>query len=328
MVRHISVILQITLIFLVGVLPEIQASDEDESPDFVRRTLDGFTARIGNASSPPKFFYTPTARVLQSMEVSIFGGSTFGGYESDGFARRIALGLGGVGELELSSAQITNQLTGRGERYPARTLKINLIPQQLRRKWFIPDLAVSLKTTSWGTNVHQNQTLPDKLYASFESENTGYALHGLALQSRFTTLYMITGITGPLGEIYGGMSLTDVRTKDGGQWIYSESEKVTQYYELPEKQTNLLEPFGGMIFNANESTQIIGEVSAVPNLKYNVDTKSIDITSTWVGVGGLRFFMWEWVSLDVGVRYLSTFDGIADTDINLGMNMIIPMKSQ
>ncbi|MCF7804460.1 MAG: hypothetical protein K9N46_09480 [Candidatus Marinimicrobia bacterium] len=320
-----NLILTIVIVILVCSLTKIYAANGEGAS---RDLLPDISDQMKTASQPPKFFYTPTARVLKSMEVGLFGGSTFGGYEAGGFARRISLGLGGVGEIEMSSAHITNQLTGQGERLPARTFKIHLVPDQFRHYRYMPDIALALKTTSWGTNARKGRALSKTLELSFAAENQGYGLTGLALQSRFTSLHFIVGTTGSLGAIYSGVSLTDVRTRGGGQWIYNKTTDTVDHYEIPEQQKNLIRPFGGITLNANESTQIIGEVSTVPNLEYNVEARRIDISDTWIGIGGLRFFMWEWISLDVGVRYLSTFEGIADTDINLGVNFVVPLQHE
>jgi hypothetical protein len=42
---------------------------------------------------------------------------------------------------------------------------------------------------------------------------------------------------------------------------------------------------------------------------------------------GVRFFIARWLSLDTGVKYLSSAKGIADSEVNVGLNMMVPLKT-
>ncbi len=302
--------------------PPAKQSEQDNR-DFFQQTI---LNHLNRASHPSKFFVIPTGKVLRTMEVYASGGSFYGEKESGGIEGRIGLGLGNVAEIELSSTQVENQLTGRESRFPSRTFKVHLIPEAMRYHWYIPQMALQLRSAAWSEAIEQGEAVWESLRMGFADANKGYQLRSLALQTRFTTLYAIVGFEGELGGLYGGMSLTDVRTRGGGQWIYDEAEETMDYIEFPAKQENILQPFGGFIMNANESTQILAELSAIPNLDYDVKKKEPFIDYAWVGIAGIRFYMLPWLSLDTGVRYLSTFEGIADADINLAVNAVLPLK--
>lgn len=284
-------------------------------------------SNLQNASQPSKLFFIPAAKVLNSMEISLSGGNSYGVEESSGLLARFGLGLGGVAEMEFSTQQVANQLTGEETRFPSRTFKVQIIPQRFTNHWFVPNLSAQLKTTSWGSVVENSSQISAAVDEAFRLNYTDKSLQSLQLSTRFTTLYLIAGKDFGLGGINIGASLTDVRTKEGGQWILDNNTWMHEYYRFPELQKNLLQPFGGLFINANETTQVMAEVSALPNYKYNVEKKEIDITHAWVGIAGVRFFMFPWMSWDAGVRYISSFDGIADAEISISMNMILPLKS-
>lgn len=287
---------------------------------------DKLITRLNSASRPTSFYSIPTARIPRTMEVVLTGGSSYGEKEGGGTRGSVGLGLGGVAELELSSTQVANQLTGRDSRFPAKTFKVYLIPELLARVPFIPHLAIQLRTADWSRAIDPGDHIWEGLRQSFTDTNKNYSLQSLGLQTRFTTLYAIGGFEGKLGGLYGGMSLTDVRTRGGQQEILNNQTGEMAYQTFPPMQENILEPFGGISINANSTTQLLAEVSAIPSLDYDVKKKSIIIDRAWCGIAGIRFFMFPWLSLDTGVRYLSTFEGIADSDINLAVNAVIPLK--
>lgn len=287
---------------------------------------DKLITRLNSASRPTRLYSIPTARIPRTMEVVLTGGSSYGEKEGGGTRGSVGLGLGGVAELEISSTQVANQLTGRDSRFPAKTFKVYLIPELLARVPFIPHLAIQLRTADWSRAINPGDRIWEGLRQSFADVNKNYDLQSLGLQTRFTTLYAIGGFEGKLGGLYGGMSLTDVRTRGGQQAIQNNQTGEIVYQTLPPMQENILEPFGGISINANSTTQILAEVSAIPSLDYDVKKKSIIIDRAWCGIAGIRFFMFPWLSLDTGVRYLSTFEGIADSDINLAVNAVIPLK--
>jgi len=287
--------------------------------------LKAILSRLNRASSPSKFFVIPTGDVLESLEIYMASGSFYGQKESGGLEGRIAMGLGGMAELELNTTRVTNQLTGVETRFPSKTIKVNLVPVALRKLWYMPQLALQLRSASWAEAINRNDVLPAVVRDSYNARNSGYRLQSLEFQTRFTTLYAIAGFETRYGGIYGGWTLTDVRTRGGGQRVFNEEDMVSEYKEFSPQQKNLYASFAGIFLNANETTQFMAEISAVPNLNYDPVKQEPAIDKAWAGIAGIRFFMMNWLSLDAGVRYLDTFDGIADADVNLALNAVVPL---
>ncbi len=105
------------------------------------------------ASSPTKNFSTPTGRVLKSMEVMVSLGSSFGIEENSGVLGRLAIGLGGVAEVELTRSSFMNELTGQQGNLPTSIFKMSLVPERFSQYWFIPNFSLQLHSTPWQSSV-------------------------------------------------------------------------------------------------------------------------------------------------------------------------------
>lgn len=282
---------------------------------------------LKTASQPSRLFSIPTGDILQSMEVSFSGGGAFGIEGGTALLRNLIFGLGGIAEVELTTSGMTNRLTGKSERVPTSSFKVSLIPERFKGLWYLPDIAVQLRSASWQSLEGENSQLRYE-YKAYSAEMDGN-LHAVSqLQKRFSILYLIIGKRIPsLGSIHLGVSQTDIRTKGGFQTIYLPHEGIFDTIEIQELQESFISPFGGLEILANNTTRLMAELHSVPLFDYDFKNKEIEITQTWLGVAGIRFFLAPWISLDTGVKYQSDFDGIADAEIDIGVNFVIPVKN-
>ena len=120
--------------------------------------------------------------------------------------------------------------------------------------------------------------------------------------------------------MHAGLSLTDVRVRDLSVHSYISGD----YADPQEKQKNLIGGFFGFDIESNPQTKLMFEIKTISNYQYNVETQKIDVSEAYLAIGGVRFFFNRWLSTDVGVWYQSTFRGIADLQIKLGLNLFIP----
>lgn len=279
------------------------------------------------ASQPSRLFSVPTAEILQSMEISFSGGGAFGVEGGTAILKNFIIGLGGIAEVEFTTSGMTNRLTGKSERLPSSSFKVSLIPERFKNVWFLPDIAVQLRSASWQSLEGESDQLRSE-YKGYNDQIAGN-LHAInRLQKRFSILYLIIGKRiSSLGSIQIGLSQTDIRTKGGYQTIYLRDYGTYDTIDIQELQESFISPFGGIEIIANKSTRLMAEIQSVPLFDYNFKKKDIEITQTWLGVAGVRFFIMEWLSLDTGVKYQSDFDGIADAEIDIGINFVIPVKN-
>jgi hypothetical protein len=284
--------------------------------------LDG----LKSASQPSRLFSIPSADILKSMEISVSGGGAFGVEGGKALLRNFIIGLGGIAEVEFTSSGMTNRLTGKSEILPTSSFKVSLIPERYRDHWYIPDIAVQLRSASWQSLEGNNNALQSeyKAYSAYMQGN----LHAVdQVQKRFSILYMIIGKRIPgLGSLQLGMSQTDVRTKGGYQTIYLPYRLEYTTAEIPEMKKSFLSPMGGFEIIANQNTHLMAEIQAIPLFDYNFKQEKVTISQTWLSVAGVRFFISEWLSLDTGIKYQSDFEGIADAEIDIGVNFVFPVN--
>jgi hypothetical protein len=251
-------------------------------------------------------------------------GSSFGIEEADGFLGRIAIGLGGIAEIELSRSSFMDNLTGNQKSFPSSVFKMSLVPQPFSHHWFIPNLSLQLHSTPWRSNVNPSSSLRSDVKADYMASN----LSRLNMDNRFTTLYGIIGTDFTFIQLHGGISLTDVRVRNGYQWIFHQDLGHDVYEVIPDLQKNLIYPFGNVSILANNDTRLLAEVQAIPFIDYSIVTKKVEIKKTWQAIVGVRFFIARWISLDTGVKYLSSAKGIADSEVNFGLNFLLPFKGK
>jgi len=313
-------IFSLSVIFSV-VFSQIAFGQQTDLGQKFKKTI---LSRMKNASSPTKNFSTPTGRVLKSMEVMVSLGSSFGIEEHSGVLGRLAIGLGGVAEVELTRSSFMNELTGQQGNLPTSIFKMGLVPERFAQYWFIPNISLQLHSTPWQSSVNERSRLTESAKASYDASN----LSRINMDNRFTTLYGIIGKEFSFMSINGGVTLTDVRVRNAWQWIFNQNLGEEVYHAIPEMQKNLIAPFGNISIAANDDTQLMGEVQAIPLIDYNIFSKQVEIKRTWRAIVGVRFFIASWLSLDTGVKYLSSAKGIADSEVNVGLNLMIPFKSQ
>ena len=236
---------------------------------------------------------------------------------------RIAVGLGGIAEVEFTRSSFMDNLTGRQKNLPTSVFKMAIIPQRFTQHWFIPYISLQLHSTPWSSNVDPSSNLKSAVTADYMAMN----LSRMNMENRFTTLYGIVGKDIGFISLFGGLTLTDVRVRNSYQWIYHQDLGYDVYQEIPDMQKNLIAPFANIIIHANEDTRLMAELQAIPFIDYDIQSQQVEIKKTWRAIVGVRLFVTPWFSLDTGVKYLSSAKGIADSEVNAGINIIIPFKS-
>ncbi|UCD38466.1 MAG: hypothetical protein JSW54_03035 [Fidelibacterota bacterium] len=270
---------------------------------------------ISERIDPPRIFTVPTARVLRSMDVRLTGGGAFGVAADRSFLGTVGIGLGDIAEVEFSTVRMMTNITRGSSVFPTSAFKLMLIPEN---RWHIPTLAIAFRNSAnWSDVQSDRKVLEADLY------DVGFAAKGITsigYETRFTTMYGVTSVRLWSMNIHAGLSLTDVRVQDLAIRSYLDED----YTNPKEKQKNLIGGFFGIDVESNPQTKLMLEIRTISNHEYNVETKEIDVSEAYLAIGGVRFFFNRWISTDVGVWYQSTFRGIADLQIKLGLNLFIP----
>ena len=270
---------------------------------------------ISDRIDPPRLFTVPAARVLGSMDVRLTGGGAFGVATDRSFLGTVGIGLGDIAEVEFSSVRMMTNITRGSSVFPTSAFKLMLIPEN---KWHIPTLAIAFRNSA---NWQDVQSDPEVLMA--DADRAGFVeakINNIGYDTRFTTMYGVTTFRLWSLSLHAGVSLTDVRVQD----LTVRSQIFGDYANPQEKQKNLIGGFLGFDIESNPQTKLLFELRTVSSYQYNVEKKQIDVSEAYLAIGGVRFFFSRWLSTDVGVWYQSSFRGIADMQIKLGLNLFIP----
>jgi len=282
-------------------------------------------------SNPSRLFSVPMADVLRSAEVCVSGGSSFGMESSSALIQNLSIGLGGIAEAEISTTGLTNEMTGESESFAMSSFKVNLIPERFQRYGFLPNIVAQLKSSSWKSIENESGAIRS-IYTS-ASSYAGENLVSLGVQERFSVLVLIIGKRWSFAGFQAGICATDIRLKNGRRWYWvtDPMDPAAAYggvhsAEIPEKQKNTLAPIGGIEIQANDKTKIMAEIQSVPIFDFDVRRQDVVISTAWLGVAGIRFFIADWLTLDAGVKIQSNDRGIADAEIRIGGNCVVPVN--
>ncbi|MGC9363246.1 MAG: hypothetical protein ACP5FZ_01615 [Fidelibacterota bacterium] len=276
---------------------------------------------------PPRLFTIPTAGVLGSKDISLMGGGAFGVAVQQSFLGTIGMGLGNIAEVEFSTVGLINNISHGSPSVSTSAFKIQLIPENLFGWRFSPQLAVAIRSSAdWKSVTSDSKALSANsdfyVYNEF-TQRKECAVNAIGYSTRFTIMYGVATLPlGPL-RIHSGLTLTDIRIKDMNvDYIWLEDNNAPK-----EKQKNLIGGFAGFEIEYNPQTKLMVEVKTDSKHEYNLETKEIELSHTYVAIGGVRFFFTKWLSIDTGVLYQSNYTGIADSQIKLGLNLFLPTGS-
>ncbi|MCK4446767.1 MAG: zinc ribbon domain-containing protein, partial [Candidatus Marinimicrobia bacterium] len=258
---------------------------------------------ISGRVDPPRLFTIPTARVLGTKDISLMGGGAFGVAVHQSFLGTIGMGLGNIAEVEFSTVGLINNISQGSPTVSTSAFKIQLIPEDLFGLSFFPTLAVSIRSSADWKDVRSDWRALNSNKAFYDyneiTQRVECAVSSIGYNTRFTIMYGV--VTFPLGpvKIHSGLMLTDIRVKDMAvDYIWQEDNDAPE-----ERQKNLIGGFAGFEIEYNPQTKLMVEIKTDSKHEYNMETKEIEVSHTYVAIGGVRFFFTKWLSIDTGVLY-------------------------
>jgi len=262
--------------------------------------------------SLPRMFSIPTGRVLNSLDFSLLLGSSLSFGRTNNYLGTVSLGLGGYGDIELSSASLMGSIFNSEESFSYIGMKIKLLSENER----LPELAIGIKTNNEWNN--SNRGSQDILSNSSDLFNTG--LRGINYDARMTSAYLsLTKKIREIVSVHAGLSFSDLRLKNINT-IYNYWNAV---YNHPEEEIkNIFNFFGGLEFDLNERTKLLLEVQSFPYVNVNVRNGHLETEKRVLGIVGLRFFISRWLLVDSGVLYQDNYKGLADAQLKVSLNGI------
>lgn len=259
-----------------------------------------------------RLFSVQNSKIMNSLDLSLQLGGSFGFENNNGFVGTLGLGLGGYGDIELSSESLIGSMFNSTENFTNIGMKIKILSEEEK----IPSLAVGIKTNNnWNSSNHDDHFLMTNETGLYTA-----GLRGANYDSRMTSVYAALGKSFPLGiSLNAGIELSDLRYKN----VYIIFNEGNSFYEnnRTERQT-VVNFFGGIEYYLNNRTSFMIEAQSVSYLKVSTIDGKLSPSKRIVGVTGLRFFITKWLLLDSGVRYQDDYTGLADAEFRIGLNGI------
>ena len=191
-------------------------------------------------------------------------------------------------------------------------------------------MAITLRTSTDWQGIESEDAALERASSLYSEAG----IRGVKYSTRFTELTLVGSKHYHTWGLHVGVNLTDVRTKDLRIWYYTDNG----WSEAEEQQKNLVGGFVGVDHWANPKTKIMVEAETFINYEHKIvrieDPNGngpqfkqwLEVSQIYMAISGVRFFFVDWIAVDTGVRYLSNFKGIADAQIRLGINVLLPFS--
>jgi hypothetical protein len=263
---------------------------------------------------PSRLFNIPTAEVLQSRDISLMGASAFTMNLSNSLFGTIGVGLGNIAEVEFSSVGLANNIAQGKTSVTTSSFKIKLIPDNFLGWRYCPRVAIAFRSLTDWKDMNSD--------AAVINANEDFVVENITrihYNTRFTVLYSVASLPFDRFSLHGGLSLHDIRIKDTN--IHYWDSFYADPYEI---QKNVYGGFFGISVNTNDQSRLMFEIETAPTWTFDEEIKQVRIDNVLLAIGGVRFYFTNWLSIDTGVWYQNNYDGIADTQIKLGLNLFLP----
>lgn len=257
-----------------------------------------------------RIFSVSNANIMNSLDLSLFFGGSFGFTDNTGFLGTLGLGLGGYGDVEISSESLLGSMFDSKENFTNIGMKIKILGENGK----FPAVAIGIKTNNeWNSSSNDSEfirTQEGGLYSE--------GLRSANYDSRMTSVYATVGKTfNSRLVLNAGIIVSDLRYKnvyvifnEGGSFFAQENQEKKMVINF----------FGGFEYPLNNRTILMFEVQSFPYLKVNTNDGTLNPSRRIVSVAGLRFFISKWLLLDSGIRYQDNYNGLAEAEIRLGLN--------
>ena len=261
-----------------------------------------------------RLFLTPNGRVLESMEVSLTLGGAFGAMNKGEYLGIASIGLGDVAELEVSTWRLVSNLFKGTTALGTTSLKVVVF--RAGEESMLPDATLTFRSNpSWASIEVSGDELSSDIIDQVDEVN--FEMHMASLY--FTvSKYLFADIT-----LHAGVSLMDVRTRSGSALLVD----TLMNGDILDLQENIVSGFVGFERQVNPHTILMGEISSVPRFNYRPPPlNTLEVDQVALIIAGFRFYFTERISTDAGVKYRTDYDGIADAEINVGLNVGFNLK--
>jgi len=280
---------------------------------FLMIAVQAIAAEPFEAKPLARLFMTPNGRVLESMEVSLTLGGAFGAMNKGEYLGIASIGLGDVAELEVSTWRLVSNLFKGTTALGTTSLKVVVF--RSGEESMLPDATLTFRSNpSWASIKVSGDDLSSDIIDQVDDVN--FEMHMASLYLTVSK-YLFADIT-----LHAGVSLMDVRTRSGSALLVDTPASS----DIPDLQENIVSGFVGFERQVNPRTILMGEISSVPRFNYRPQRNMLEVDQVALIIAGFRFYFTERISTDAGVKYRTDYDGIADAEISVGLNVGFNLK--
>jgi hypothetical protein len=246
---------------------------------------------------PSSLFSIPTGQVTRSLDLAVSASGIFLAEEGGAGLGSVALGLGDIAEVEMSTITIVSSLKTPNhlESVPGGGLKVYL---PLWR--YVHGVSASFRRSGAFT-----QETPDTEYEARVGEF--YLVSSMANFLPGQESHSRAGWKGIKAKAHLGLNYIDARLSS----------------DLGERQRHVWRPIGGFeVWKKDSRARIVGEMSW--NAHFAPGEQGGRIEDIRVVTGGVRFFFSKHVTLDVGIRHQDNYGGLSESTIQTKLHFSIP----
>ncbi len=245
---------------------------------------------------PSSLSIVPTASVTRSLDVDISGVGVFPGTGKTLSRGAVLLGIGNIAEVELSKVAMVSSLASPNQMSsaPGGGLKVAF---PMWRHW--KGMAVGFRRSG----AHE--------------ESVGPVTYKEKVGEFYTVASMANFLTPEEGAAAsGGWMGTKLKAHFGLSYL---AARLTSGLTEAHKKA-FVRPFGGVeIWRGGSSiphTRVMAEFGWMAHFK-----PEQQIDDIWVGIGGIRFFVHRYATLDIGVRYQSNYEGLSESTLQTQLRL-------
>jgi len=255
---------------------------------------------------PPNLYTIPTAHIVESLDLDLSATGVFMGEESVTSTFAGAVGVGDFAQLEIGTTPLISSLSTASNisTVPAGGIKVGV---PMWKYW--EGIAVSFRRS--GTQT-ENVAM-DTARTEYEERSAE-----MSVVASFTN-YPASGEGRASG---GARNVPQFKAHLGLTYVDASLDPAPDGLE-----TSFLRPFGGFEMWKGETrtthSRIMMELGWMPHFRF-VDPASqteAEIEPIWFITGGVRYFYHRYGTFELGVRYQSNYDGIADSAIEAKLRL-------
>ena len=260
---------------------------------------------------PSRLFSVSTAALIPELGIGLTFGNSFGEQERRSFLGNVSVGIGGIAELELNTGGMVGNVLAGTTQMSTWAMKVRVSSEV--EGW--PAIAVSLRSS----NDWDGATLTSQALAASSPDYYQAGLRGLDYEMRMTTATVsLSRSVHERTTLHGTIGLSDIRHRNLGvqrlDYGFRSDPSI--------KRSSQWQLSGGFTITMNTRTSVILEGQTIPFFNYNVTKGELNLEHMYVGAAGIRFALGKAITLDSGIRYQSSFIGLADTQIRVALNGI------